>query len=160
MYWAKGKQGEKKRKKYINLRYVLVVLFFKIFKIGKTWQFIYFLKRKISLVYCLQFYVRLGPKSPLDERQIVHQYWQHATNLAKVTVFVVYMSSTRVLVWVWGRAKQKRFLTFCVFRQTKNKCYSSSTFPKFPKLQLRQNLFTYGTPFHTPNTTSSYALPH
>jgi hypothetical protein len=72
MYWAKGKQGEKKRKKYINLRYVLVVLFFKIFKIGKTWQFIYFLKRKISLVYCLQFYVRLGPKSPLDERQIVH----------------------------------------------------------------------------------------
>jgi hypothetical protein len=38
--------------------------------------------------------------------QIVLWYRQHATNLAK-TMFVVCMSSARVLVWVRGRAKQK-----------------------------------------------------
>jgi hypothetical protein len=49
------------------------------------------------------------------ERQIILWYWQHVTNLAKVTMFIVYMSSARVLVWVRGRAEQKRSLTFCVF---------------------------------------------
>jgi hypothetical protein len=62
--------------------------------------------------------------------QIVLWYWQHATNLAKATVFVVCMSSTRVLVWVRGRVEQKRSLTFCVFGQIRSKCSSSSTFPK------------------------------
>jgi hypothetical protein len=42
-------------------------------------------------------------------------YWQHATNLARVTVFVVHMSSTKVLVWVRGKAEQKRSLALCVF---------------------------------------------
>jgi hypothetical protein len=42
--------------------------------------------------------------------QIVLWYWQHATNSARATVFVVCMSSARVLVWVRGRAKQKRSL--------------------------------------------------
>jgi hypothetical protein len=67
------------------------------------------------------------------------------------------MSSTRVLMWVRGRAEQKRSLNFCVFGETTSKCFSSST---FPKLQPQQSLFVYGTPFHTPNTTSSYMLPH
>ncbi len=58
---------------------------------------------KLFIVYCLQFYVRLGPESPLDER-----YWQHATNLARATMFVVCMSLARVLVWVRGRTEQKR----------------------------------------------------
>jgi hypothetical protein len=60
---------------------------------------------------------------------IVLSYWQHATNLAKATMFVVYMSSTKVLVWARGRAKQKRSLTFSVFGQTRSKSSSSSTFP-------------------------------
>jgi hypothetical protein len=72
-------------------------------------------------------------------------------------VFVVCMSSARVLVWVRGKVEQKRSLTFCVFRQIRSKCFSSST---FPKSQLRQSLSVYGTPFHAPNTTSSYVLPH
>jgi hypothetical protein len=38
---------------------------------------------------------------------IVLWYCQHATNLTRATVFVVCMSSTRVLVWVRGRAEQK-----------------------------------------------------
>jgi hypothetical protein len=79
------------------------------------------------------------------------------TNLAKATVFIVCMSSTRVLMWVRGRAEQKRSLTFCVFGQTRNMCFSSST---FPKLQPQQNLSTYGTPFHGPSTTLSCMLPH
>jgi len=49
--------------------------------------------------------------------QIVLWYWQHATNLARATVFVVCMSSARVLVWVRSRVEQKRSLTFCVFGQ-------------------------------------------
>jgi hypothetical protein len=67
------------------------------------------------------------------------------------------MSSTRVLVWVRGRAKQKCSLTFCVFGQTRSKCSSSST---FPKSQPQQSLSTYGMPFHAPNTTLGYVLPH
>jgi hypothetical protein len=40
------------------------------FRCGK-FNCLYFKKwRKLSL-YCLQFYIRLGPKSPLDERQIM-----------------------------------------------------------------------------------------
>jgi len=82
--------------------------------------------------------------------------WQHATNLARATVFVVCMSSARVLVWVRGRVEQKRSLTFCVFGQIRSKCSSSST---FSKSQPRQSL-SYGTPFHAPNTASSCVLPH
>jgi hypothetical protein len=88
---------------------------------------------------------------------IVLWYWQHATNLVRATVFVVCMSSTRVLVWVRGRAEQKHSLTFCVFGQTRNKCSSSST---FPKSQPWQSLYAYGMPFHAPSTTSSCVLPH
>jgi hypothetical protein len=47
--------------------------------------------------------------------QIVLWYWQHATNLARATVFVVYMSSTKVLMWMKGKAEQKHSLTFYVF---------------------------------------------
>jgi hypothetical protein len=89
--------------------------------------------------------------------QIVLWYYQHATNLAKATVFIVYMSLARVFVWVRGMAEQKHPLTFCVFGQTRNKCSSSST---FPKSQLEQSLSAYGTPFHAPSTTSSCMLPH
>ncbi len=45
--------------------------------------------------------------------QIVLWYWQHATNLARVTMFVVYMSAVKVLVWVRGKVEQKHSLTFC-----------------------------------------------
>jgi hypothetical protein len=72
-------------------------------------------------------------------------------------VSVVCMSSTRVLMWVRHRVEQKRPLTFCVFGQIRSKCFSSST---FPKLQFRQSLSAYGTPFHAPSTASSYMLPH
>jgi len=72
-------------------------------------------------------------------------------------VFVIYMSSTRVLVWVRGRVEQKRSLTFCVFGQMRSKCSSSST---FPKSQPQQSLSAYGTPFHAPSTASSYMLPN
>jgi hypothetical protein len=72
-------------------------------------------------------------------------------------VFVVYMSLTRVLVWVRGRVKQNRSLTFYVFGQIRSKCSSSST---FPKSQPRQSLSVYGTPFHAPSIASSYVLPH
>jgi hypothetical protein len=89
--------------------------------------------------------------------QIVLWYWQHATNLARVTVFVVCMNSARVLVWVRGRVEQKCSLTFCVFEQIRSKCSSSST---FPKSQPRQSLFVYGMPFHAPSTASSCVLPH
>jgi hypothetical protein len=58
-------------------------------------------------------------------RQIVLWYWQHVTNLARATVFVICMSLARVLVWVRGRAKQRRSLTLYVFGQTTNKCSSS-----------------------------------
>jgi hypothetical protein len=88
---------------------------------------------------------------------IILYYWQHATNLAKVTMFIIYMSPARMFVWVRGKAKQKHSLTFCVFGETKSKCSSSST---FPKSQPQQSLSGYGTPFHGPNTTSSYVLPH
>jgi hypothetical protein len=46
------------------------------------------------------------------------------------TVFILYMSLARVLVWVRGRVEQKRSLTFCVFGQIRSKCSSSFTFPK------------------------------
>ncbi len=72
-------------------------------------------------------------------------------------MFVVCMSSTIVLMWARGRVEQKRSLTFYVFGQIRNKCFSSST---FPKSQPRQNLSAYGTPFHAPSTASSYVLPH
>jgi len=115
-------------------------------------------------VYCLLFTIlRLfGTRKSIRRKvdhggQIVLWYWQHATNLARAIVFVVYMCSARVLVWVKGRVEQKRSLTFCVFGQIRNKCSSSST---FPKSQLRQSLFTYGTLFHAPSTASSCVLPH
>ncbi len=57
--------------------------------------------------------------------KIVLWYCQHATNLAKATVFVVCMSSARMLVWVRGRVEQKRSLTFYVFGQIRSKCSSS-----------------------------------
>jgi len=60
-------------------------------------------------------------------------------------------------VWVRGRVEQKRSLTFSVFGQIRSKCSSSST---FLKLQPRQSLSAYGTPFHAPNTASSCVLPH
>ncbi len=116
------------------------------------------------LVYCLLFTILrpFGTRESIRWKvdhggQIVLWYWQHATNLARATVFVVCMSSTKVLVWVRGRVKQKHSLTFCVFGQIRSKCSSSST---FPKSQLRQNLSVYGTPFHTPSTASSCVLPH
>jgi hypothetical protein len=89
--------------------------------------------------------------------QIVLWCRQHATNLAKATMFVVCMSLARMLVWVRGRAEQKHSLTFYVFGQTRSKCSSSST---FPKSQPRQSLSTYGAPFHALSTTSSCMLPH
>jgi hypothetical protein len=99
------------------------------------------------LVHCLLFTILhpFGTRKSIRRKadhggQIVLWYWQHATNLAKATchatnlakatMFVVYMSSTRVLLWVRGKAKQKRSLTFCVFGQTRSKCSSSFTFPK------------------------------
>ncbi len=88
---------------------------------------------------------------------IVLWYSQHATNLVRAIVFVVCINLIRVLMWVRGRAEQKRSLIFCVFGQTRNKCSSSST---FPKSQPRQSLSAYGTPLHTFNTTSSCVLPH
>jgi hypothetical protein len=115
-------------------------------------------------VYCLLFTILrpFGIRESIRWKanhggQIVFWYWQHATNLAKAIVFIVCMNSTRVLVWVKGRAKQKHFLTYCVFGQTRSKCSSSST---FPKSQPWQSLFVYGTPFHAPNITSSCVLPH
>jgi hypothetical protein len=89
--------------------------------------------------------------------QIVLWYWQHATNLARATVFVVCKSLARVLMWVRGRVEQKHSLIFCVFGQIRSKCSSSST---FPKSQPRQSLSTYGTPFHAPSTASNYVLSH
>ncbi len=89
--------------------------------------------------------------------QIVLWYEQHATNLVRATMFVVCMSSTRMIVWVKGRVEQMRSLTFYVFVQARSKCSSSSTFPKSPP---QQSLLTYGTPFHAPSTTSSCVLPH
>jgi hypothetical protein len=85
---------------------------------------------------CLLFTILhpFGTKESVKQKtdhggQIVFWYWQHATNLATATMFVVCMSSTIVLVWVRGRAEQKRSLTFCVFGQTRSKCFSSFTFP-------------------------------
>jgi len=72
-------------------------------------------------------------------------------------MFVVCMSSARMLVWVRGKVEQKRSLTFYVFGHIRSKCSSSST---FPKSQLRQSLFVYGMPFHAFSTTSSCVLPH
>ncbi len=104
------------------------------------------------------FRTRKSIKQKIDcGGQIVFSYWQHAINLAKVTMFVVYMNLTRMLVWVRGKAEQKCSLTISVFGQTKSKCSSSST---FPKSQPRQRLFAYGAPFHALNITSSSMLPH
>jgi len=120
----------------------------------------------MSTLKCLLFTVYnfcpFGTRKPIRRKvnhggQIVLWYWQHVTNLAKATVFVVCMCSARVLVWVRGRVEQKRSLTFCVFGQIRSKCSSSST---FPKSQLQQSLSVYGTPFHAPNTASSCVLPH
>ncbi len=94
-----------------------------------------FVKVSFSKYYLLFTILRpFGTKKSIRRKvdhggQILLWYWQHATNLAKVIVFIVYMSSARVFMWVRGRAEQKRSLTFCVFGQTKNKCFSSSTFP-------------------------------
>jgi hypothetical protein len=74
-----------------------------------------------SSVYCLLFTIlRLfGTKKSIRRKvdhggQIVLWYWQHATNSAKATMFVVCMNLARVLVWARGRVEQKRSLTFCV----------------------------------------------
>jgi len=69
--------------------------------------------------------------------QIIFWYWQHATNLAKATVFVICMSSAKVLVWVRGRVEQKHSLTFCVFGQIRRKCSSSSK--KQRKLETKKD---------------------
>jgi hypothetical protein len=97
-----------------------------------------------SVVYCLlfiilcPFWIRESIRRKVNHGgQIDFQYWQHATNLARATVFVVCMSLVRVLVWVRGKAKQKRSLIFCVFGQTRSKCSSSST---FLKSQLQRSL--------------------
>jgi hypothetical protein len=90
-------------------------------------------------------------------RQIVFWYWQHATNLAEAIMFIVYMNSRRVFMWVRGKAEQKHSLTFCVFGQVRSRCSSSST---FPKSQPQQSFSVYGMPFHAPNTTSSCVLSH
>jgi hypothetical protein len=89
------------------------------------------------IVCCLLFTILcpFGTRESIRQKvdhggQIVLWYWQHATNLARATVFVVCMSSARVLVWVRGRVEQKHSLIFCVFGLKKNKCFSSSTFPK------------------------------
>jgi len=95
------------------------------------------LKLIVCMFICLLFTI-LRPfgireyiKQKVDHGgQIVLWYWQHATNLVKVTVFVVCMSLIRVLVWVRGKAEQKYSLTFYVFGQARSKCFSSSTFPK------------------------------
>ncbi len=114
-------------------------------------------------VYLLFTILRLfGTRKSIRQKvdhvgQIVLWYWQHATNLARATVFIVCMSTTRVLVWVRGMAKQKCSLTFCVFGQTMSMCFSSST---FFKSQLQQSLSAYNTPFHTLSTTSSCVLSH
>jgi hypothetical protein len=112
----------------------------------------------LLFIILLPFGTRKSIKWKIDHGgQIVFWYWQHATNLARAIVFVVCMSLTRVLVWVKGRAKQKCSLTFYVFGHTRSKCFSSFT---FPKSQPWQSFFTYGTPFHAPNITSSCVLPH
>jgi hypothetical protein len=87
-------------------------------------------------VYCILFIILrpFGTRDSIKQKvdhggQILLLYWQHATNLARAIVFVVYMSSTRVQVWVRGKGEQKCSLTFCVFGQIKNKCSSSSTSP-------------------------------
>jgi hypothetical protein len=103
-------------------------------------------------VYCLLFTILrpFGTRESIRRKadhggQIVLLYWQHAKNLARATMFVVCMSSIRMLMWVRGKAEQKCSLTFCVFGQIKSKCSSSST---FPKSQPQQSFSTYGTPFH------------
>jgi hypothetical protein len=57
-------------------------------------------------VYCLLFTILcpFGTRESIRRKvghggQIVLWYWQHATNLARATVFVVCMSSARVLVF-------------------------------------------------------------
>jgi hypothetical protein len=103
----------------------------------------------LECVYCLLFTILrpFGTRESIRQKvdhggQIVLWYWQHATNLARATMFVICMNSARVLMWVRGRVEQKRSLTFCVFEQIRNKCSSSST---FPKSQPRQSLSLYGT---------------
>jgi len=93
-----------------------------------------------SLPICLLFTILrpFGTRESIRRKvdhggQIVLWYWQRATNLARATVFVICMSSARVLVWVRGRVEQKRSLTFCVFGQIRSKCSSSSTFPRIGK---------------------------
>jgi hypothetical protein len=117
-----------------------------------------------TILVCLLFTIlhSFGIRESIRQKvdhggQIVLWYWQHATNLAKATVFIVCMSSARVLVWVKGKVEQKHSLTFCVFRQIRSKCSSSFT---FLKSQPQQSLSTYGTPFHAPSIASSYMLPH
>jgi hypothetical protein len=97
------------------------------------------LRKRIYLEhwFCLLFTIlcpfgtRESIRRKVDHRgRIVLWYWQHATNLARVIVFVVCMSSTRMLAWVRGRVEQKRSLTFCVFEHIRSKCSTSSTFLK------------------------------
>jgi hypothetical protein len=113
-------------------------------------------------MYCVLFRILrpFGTRESIRRKvdhggQIVLWYWQHVTNLARATMFMVCMNSTRV--WVKGKVEQKRSLTFCVFGQTRSKCSSSST---FHKSQPRQSLFAYGTPFHALSIASSYVLSH
>ncbi len=114
-----------------------------------TWHYLLF-------IILHMFGTRKSIRQKVDHGgQIILWYWQHSTNLARVIVFVICMNSTRVLMWVGGKVEHNRSLTFYVFGQVRSKCYSSSTFPK-----SWQSLFAYGTPFHTPTTTSSCMLPH
>jgi len=137
--------------------YFLLLAYHSHFLIWEEW------KVSVYLFVCLFTILHpFGTRESITQKvdhggQIVFLYWQHATNLAKATVFVVYRSSARMLMWVKGKAKQKHSLTFYVFGQIKSKCSSSST---FPKSQSRQSLLAYGTPFHALNTTSSCMLPH
>jgi hypothetical protein len=48
-------------------------------------------------VYCLQFYVRLGPESPLDERQIMENRLSSGTETS--LRFFIKMNNCSKLVW-------------------------------------------------------------
>jgi hypothetical protein len=56
-------------------------------------------ERRMFTVFCLQFYVRLGPESPLNESQIIQDRLSSSTTSmpARATMFVVCMNSTRML---------------------------------------------------------------
>jgi hypothetical protein len=50
-----------------------------------------------------------------DRIRNLHEFNKSVSVGEKTTVFVVCMSSARVLVWVKGRAKQKRSLILCIW---------------------------------------------